>query len=75
MKFKIHHNGNNYPVNITKKNGQFTIVLTQFFGDRAFPSPFSICRCTQDIACRLKHYKERKREIFEVHDRRFKTCS
>lgn len=75
MKFKIHHNGNNYPVNITRTNGQYTIVLIQLFGYRERFSSFCFARCTQGIACRLKHYKEKKREIFESNYRIFKTCS
>lgn len=75
MQFKIKHNGAEYPVTVTKKDGQFIFVLTQIHGYAECPSTFDLCRCTQSIECRLKHYKNLKKEIFEEYNRKFLKCA
>ncbi len=75
MAFTIKHNGTEYPVTVTKKNGQFIFVLIQIHGYAECPSTFYLCRCTHSIGCRLNHYKNLKKEIFEEYNRRFSKCA
>lgn len=76
MKFTIIHNGAEYSVTIKgckDKPLQFDLIQIHSYGER--PRTIELCKCTQGIQCRLKHYKSMKKWIFESFNYKFKEST
>ncbi|AZB00158.1 hypothetical protein EG359_11215 [Chryseobacterium joostei] len=64
MKLNINHNGAIYEAQVTKEKYFYIFRLRRYDGIIDYYEPFSFGRFSCSLQCRLKHYKDFKKRVF-----------